>query len=143
MREQFESEIKGDGQTYVDKLEDKMLNADKEAGKPDEVAKNSQVPVIDGASILNTSKEEKDYIVKLRYDIKGHFDQVRDLFYLDQTHILASVSEDCQVHLWNLKNISIESDNLVSNLDKINLESYCTLRGHRGAIYSITGLNGS
>lgn len=120
-----------------------MLNADKEAGKSNEIAKNSQVPVIDGASILNNSKEEKDYIVKLRYDIKGHFDQVRDLFYLDQTHILASVSEDCQVHLWNLKNISIESDKLVSNLDKINLESYCTLRGHRGAIYSITGLNGS
>lgn len=66
------------------------------------------------------------------------------MFYLDQMHVLASVSEDCQVHLWNLKNISSSNDKVLSGQqDQINIESYFTLRGHRGAIYSITGLHGS
>lgn len=78
-------------------------------------------------------------MIKLRYDVKGHFDTVREMFYIENMHVLASVSEDCQVHLWNLKNIASESDRIVSANEQLNLESYSTLRGHRGSLYSITG----
>jgi striatin 1/3/4 len=79
-------------------------------------------------------------MIKLRYDVKGHFDSVREMFYLENMHVLASVSEDCQVHLWNVKNIATDSDRIVSTHEQLNLESYCTLRGHRGAIYSVAGI---
>lgn len=146
MRENFEQEMKGDGQSYVDKLEEKMLvKADEEGNREEAPLSNNEVSVIDGSLLVKPSKEENEQIVKLRYDIKGHFDQVREMFYLDQMHILASVSEDCQVHLWNLKNISSDADKpLASGQDQqVNLESYCTLRGHRGPIYSVTGLHGN
>lgn len=50
--------------------------------------------VIDG-SVVPPKQSDKDQQIKLRYDIKAHFDQVTDMIYLDQLHILASSSEDC------------------------------------------------
>lgn len=142
MRENFQAEMKGDGQTYVDKLEEKMIN--NAAKAPDEEqAVNSQVALVDGSVLVKQGKDEKDDMIKLRYDVKGHFDSVREMFYLEHMHVLASVAEDCQVHLWNLKNIATESDRIVSTSEQLNLESYQTLRGHKGAIYSVTGIQGA
>lgn len=141
MKESFQAEMKGDGQTYVDKLEEKMINNAAKAPE-EEAAAGSQVALVNGSVLVKQGKDEKDEMVKLRYNVKGHFDSVREMFYLDQLHVLASVSEDCQVHLWNLKNIATESDRIVSSHEQLNLESFCTLRGHKGAIYSVTGIHG-
>jgi WD40 repeat protein len=115
MRENMEAELKGDGQNYVDKLEEKMLNnADKDA-KEEDKPENNQVAIIDGSHVQKHNKDEPNFMIKPRYDIKGHFDQIRDMFFMDQIHVLASVSEDCQVHLWNLKNICSDTEKLVGN----------------------------
>lgn len=45
------------------------------------------------------------------------------------------------MHLWNVKNIATESDRIVPSHEQLHLESYCTLRGHRGAIYSVAGIH--
>jgi WD40 repeat protein len=132
--------MKGDGQTYVDKLEEKMINNAAKA-PDDEQANSSQVALINGSVLIKQGKEENEDMIKLRYNVKGHFDSVREMFYLENMHVLASVAEDCQVHLWNVKNIATESDRLVSSHEQLNLESYCTLRGHRGAIYSVAGIH--
>jgi len=44
-------------------------------------------------------------MVHLKYDVKCHFSSVRDMVYMDSINVLASVSEDFQVNLWNLKTI--------------------------------------
>jgi len=54
----------------------------------------------------------------------SHMDSVRGLTYLEQEGILASVSEDCLVKLWNVKEEEIS-------------EPYLTLRGHVDPIFSI------
>jgi WD40 repeat protein len=54
----------------------------------------------------------------------SHMDSVRGLTYLEQEGILASVSEDCLVKLWNVKEEEV-------------LEPYLTLRGHVDPIFSI------
>ena len=48
--------------------------------------------------------------------------------------VLASISDDCQVKLWNIK--SIQKDHESSNGF---IEQFMTLRGHSGPIMSITG----
>jgi len=45
-----------------------------------------------------------------------------------------SVADDSQIKLWNLKNIQKQFDS-----EKGQLESFATLRGHTGALTSITG----
>lgn len=142
MKENFQAELKGDGQSYVDKLEENMLkNAEK--APESESQPNQQIAIVDGSKLIKqASKEQNGDIIQLRYDIKAHFDVVREMFYLEQMHVLASVSEDCQVHLWNLKNIATDSDKIISPSENLHLESYQTLRGHKGPLYAITGING-
>lgn len=74
MRENFEAEMKGDGQNYVDKLEEKMLNANKDGEVEDAPVSNNEVAIIDGSTVPPPNKAEKDQTVKLRYEVKGHFD---------------------------------------------------------------------
>mmetsp|Transcript_28026 Transcript_28026/g.42385 ORF Transcript_28026/g.42385 Transcript_28026/m.42385 type:complete len:135 (+) Transcript_28026:720-1124(+) len=70
--------------------------------------------------------------MKQAFDIRAHFDSVRDLHYIPSTHTLASVAEDCQLKLWNLNNLrDIKS--------KHHLQAHLTLRGHPGAIFAVTG----
>ncbi len=52
--------------------------------------------------------------------------------------ILASVSEDCTVKLWNLQNI----DQIYGETEG-NIEPYITLRGHTGPLFSVCGKKGS
>ena len=61
----------------------------------DEQANNSQVALIDGSVLIKQAKDENEDMIKLRYDVKGHFDSVREMYYLENMHVLASVSEDC------------------------------------------------
>ncbi len=70
--------------------------------------------------------------MKPAFDIRAHFDSVRDLHFIPSLHTLASVSEDCQVKLWNLKNLKdIKA--------KQHLQAHMTIRGHPGSIFAITG----
>ena len=49
-------------------------------------------------------------------------------------NIIATVADDSQVKLWNLKNIQKQFES-----EKGQLESFATLRGHAGSLTSITG----
>jgi striatin 1/3/4 len=48
--------------------------------------------------------------------------------------VLVSISEDCTVKLWNVKNIEQRYQDAEGNL-----EPYITLRGHTGPLFAITG----
>jgi WD40 repeat protein len=72
--------------------------------------------------------------VKPKFDIRAHFDSVRDMIYVNQLNIIAHVADDSQIKLWSLKNIKKQFDS-----EKGQLESFATLRGHKGALTSITG----
>lgn len=128
MKENLEAEKAGEAasMSYTDKLEEKMLaNAKDDAPVHDK----NEPEVIDGQS-----KDAKGVNVKPKFDIRAHFDSVRDMIYVNQLNIVASVADDSQVKLWNLKNIQKQFDS-----DKGQLESFATLRGHKGALTSITG----
>ena len=62
------------------------------------------VEIIDGQAklVLDKSKEQR---VTPRYNIRAHFDSVRDIHFVSSHQIIASVSEDCLVKLWNINNI--------------------------------------
>lgn len=43
--------------------------------------------------------------IQTKFDIRGHFDAIRDMIYVNQLSVLATVADDCQIKLWNFKNI--------------------------------------
>jgi len=49
---------------------------------------------------------------------------------------MASISEDCKVKLWSMKNLAEEHKSSGGNV-----EPYLTLRGHTAPLLSITGPN--
>ena len=87
MKNNFENEKQNNG-TYTDMLEERMLQKSEE-----------KEPV-------NIVIEQDEHAsLELKYDIRAHFDSVMGVHYVQQHDILASVSSDCQVKLWNIKNI--------------------------------------
>ena len=59
-------------------------------------------------------------------------DSVRGLAFVSDIDSLASISEDCTVKLWSIRNM-VESKN-----DKEALvEPYITLRGHTGPLFCV------
>jgi striatin 1/3/4 len=62
-------------------------------------------------------------------------DSVRGLAYFDTEQILASVSEDCLVKLWDIKDIK-------KNFNAEAIEPYFTLRGHTAPVFAICKNNG-
>lgn len=55
---------------------------------------------------VNIVVDQDDKVsLTLKYDIRAHFDSVKGVHYVQQHDMLASVSSDCQVKLWNIKNI--------------------------------------
>lgn len=101
--------------------------------------------VVDGqASILKENKEESksdvqgvgSKFIKAKYNVRAHFDAVRCMHYSQSLQVLATASEDCQIKLWNVKNIQKDYQNTNQFL-----ESFATLRGHTGPIFTITGPN--
>ena len=61
--------------------------------------------------------------------LRSHIDSVRDLHFLSSSEVLVSCSEDCMVKLWDIKKIP----------DGDSVEPYFTLRGHFGAVLTLTG----
>ena len=91
------------------------------------------VEIIDGQAKIVFDKTKEARITP-RYNIRAHFDSVRDMHFVSSHQIIASVSEDCQVKLWNISNIHKLLEDTGSSL-----QPYFTLRGHCGPIFSITG----
>ena len=67
-----------------------------------------------------------------RYQFRSHMDIVRGVSIVTEIDSIATVSEDCTVKLWNLK----DCDNIYQENDG-NLEPYITLRGHTGPLFSV------
>lgn len=75
-------------------------------------------------------KKENNYSFSFNksIELRSHFDEVRKLCYLPEMNSLVSVSEDCLIKVWELKNIFYNTQNN-------DIEPYLTLRGHTGPLY--------
>jgi WD40 repeat protein len=62
-------------------------------------------------------------------EFKSHFDVIRKLGYLENLNALVSISEDCLVKVWSLKNINYTNPG--------EIEPYLILRGHTGPLFSL------
>ena len=77
-----------------------------------------------------------------RTTLRSHFDTIRDLSFCANNQLLASVSEDCMMKVWDAK--AIKQANLINNDDegsnKIldNIVPSYTFRGHTGPLFSVT-----
>jgi WD40 repeat protein len=60
-------------------------------------------------------------------------DSVRGLQFIEAIDTLASISEDCTIKLWNLKDLEQTYTDTEGNP-----EPYITLRGHTGPLLAIT-----
>ena len=95
--------------------------------------------MVDGQAKVPIKEESKPSdvdkkILKLKYDIRGHFDAIRGLHYVEPMHLMASVAEDSQIKLWNLKNIQKDFET-----NNGYIEPFFSLRGHKGQVYTLTG----
>ena len=63
--------------------------------------------------------------------LKSHFDSVRELYITPDSKYIVSVGEDLLVNVWDFKKSL--------NHNKEYFETYCTMRGHKKPIFSITG----
>ena len=61
-------------------------------------------------------------------------DIVRGLLFVPSIDTMASISEDCTVKLWSLKNL----DQVYGETEG-NPEPYITLRGHTGPLFAVAG----
>ena len=64
-------------------------------------------------------------------ELKSHFDEVRNLVYMEKINSLISVSEDCSIKVWSMENIMYNNQNE-------DITPYLNLQGHTGPIYCAT-----
>lgn len=64
--------------------------------------------------------------------LRSHFDGVRGVFFTAMEPMLATVSEDCMVKLWDVRKFANANDST-------HLEPYFTLRYHAGPLFTVTG----
>ena len=62
------------------------------------------VEIIDGQARLVADKSKESRVAP-RYNLRAHFDSVRDIHYVSTHQFIASASGDCLVKLWNISNI--------------------------------------
>ena len=139
MKENFKNEgLENDQANYVQQLENKIL-------KQNEDEQKDVKEVVDGqaegaaAGVEAADGEEEQAVaasakLTLKFNIRGHFDQVRSQHYIKSLQTLATSSDDCQIKLWNFSNIQrqFEARNGF-------LEPLMTLRGHSAPVLTITG----
>ena len=109
-----------------------LANNDKKDASQDQKVQDG-VEIINGQAkiVFDKSKEQR---VMPRYNIRAHFDSVQDIHLVSSHQIIASVSADCQVKLWNINNIHKLYEDTSSAL-----QPYFSLRGHIGPVFSVTG----
>lgn len=136
MKENFQNEMANgnSGPSYVEKLEEKMLlkagkreanNEEEEKEKPEVVNGQAQV----NEAVAPKDEASSDAKITSKFEIRGHFDSVRDAHYSQSNEVLATVSEDCQIKLWHTNDLQA---NNFSN-------PFSALRGHAGPLYCLTG----
>ena len=92
-----------------------------------------------GAKPMESEMEDEKLIhpsLEKKSALLSHMDSIRGLTYLDKDQLLASVSEDCLVKLWNLKEIR-------QNWQSESIEPFLTLRGHTAPLIAICQSNGT
>ena len=88
-------------------------------------------------SNLNDSIEDNQvaYTKKLlvpKCSLRSHMDSVRGVYFSSKNPILASVSEDCMIKLWDTRVFSHSNESS-------HIEPYYTLRYHSGPLFTVTG----
>lgn len=73
--------------------------------------------------------------IQAKFELRSHMDTIRGLLFVPEIDTLTSISEDCTVKLWSVRNLE---QNYQEN--EGNAEPYITLRGHTGPLFQITGL---
>jgi len=63
--------------------------------------------------------------------LKSHFDAIQSLAILEKDNILASISEDCLIKLWDIRQLQACTDH-------DNVEPYMNLRGHTCPLFTMT-----
>lgn len=75
---------------------------------------------------------------KIKYSLKCHLDAVRALQFNMNMNIMASASEDKTIRLWKADSFcNKEMEEEFTNQQQIF--SYMTLRGHKGALFTLSG----
>ena len=75
-----------------------MKNTEEAAPAEEE---NGEYEAIDVTRMIAT-KNNKPKSIMPKFTIKAHMSMVTDMHYADSLGILATSSDDCSVHLWNL-----------------------------------------
>lgn len=102
MKDAFETEMaEQDASKFVQKLEDKLLKSSTVAQEEDDQI-DSAFEVIDVAKMSKLKNSSKPRSFTPKFTIKSHYGMVTDMHYSEQLGVLTSVSDDCQVHLWNM-----------------------------------------
>jgi WD40 repeat protein len=73
-----------------------------------------------------------------RVSLRSHFDSIRELKFCANDQLMASVSEDCMLKLWDakaFKNVSHYNDSMIEPLH--------TYRGHTGPLFALTTNRGN
>ena len=86
--------------------------------------------IINNINIKDDSKEKANLSFTKYIELKSHLDEVRKLEYLENMDSLISVSEDCLIKVWSLKNIMYNSQNE-------EICPYLNLRGNTGPLFCV------
>ena len=92
------------------------------------------IPIPKSETLKITLIEEKPLKKswELKIALKSHMDVVRSLHFSHKEGILATASEDCLIKLWDVSQYESFNENS-------QCEPYFSLRGHKKAIFSLTG----
>lgn len=86
---------------------------------------------------------QEDQHITEKFQFRGHLDSVRGVHFVGQENIMASISEDCTVKLWDLSLLmKNEEEGFAEGTQFDNINPYYTLRGHTGPLFCITGSPG-
>lgn len=70
-----------------------------------------------------------------RVSLRSHFDSIRELKFCANEQLMASVSEDCMLKLWDAKAFkNADNDSMIEPLH--------TYRGHTGPLFALTTNHG-
>ena len=69
-----------------------------------------------------------------RVSLRSHFDSIRDIKFCQDDQLLVSVSEDCMMKLWDVKQLKKDEDH--------QQEALYTYRGHTGPLFALATNHG-
>jgi dephospho-CoA kinase len=103
IKENFEQEISNGGGSYAEKLEERMIEK-KQVLVEEE--KEALPEVIDGQQAPKPAESQVVAKITPKFEMRAHFDSVEGVHYSPSQQVMATVSQDCLVNLWRIKDIS-------------------------------------